>query len=1158
MVSAALFTVLSLNSCADDLEVRSSLQGDTFDPSALTIYIPDVESAAEYGRTRAESTVGLADADEAAIKKLSFFAYPVTEDGTTANDGREPIIVIGMTPSENGSMVFRYTRYDIKGFQAGHYKFYLVANFDRYLPSGTSLSTSIPESDLLNIVLNFANTTDKYLVSGELPMACLNNEFKTGESDDTKITTGIYKFEGTSGTSKSLYADLTFLCSKVRYTILFDKNESGNTFSSYDVDFTGVVANNVRQQYAWANGTANNEVHNSFSLFARNHTKVAYPETGSKYLTGLSTSGENNDQYVKDLDRISLASEWKSQEQRAWQGTIYLPVNANPSKKTSLHFTASGSGVSDEGYDLTFDELAKGKFYDAVAHLQTSQSVSLSTEVTVIPWSSQTLQYALHGPIELIVSDTKIEVGSGAPFTMSFFTDVPLSSVSFQAPHLKGDSSQPQFYVGEILKNDDGSYLLDDEGNYQLEVKINPLISFTILNDVDKSQNGYNRSDYNYFEIIAGNIRKRIKVDPLTLKGYLTVSPNEILLDVRSYVTSGKGSNKLLVDFETNITNSTGITYTIVDEDGNTVSNSTLLNTSAALYFKGEDDVNMTETALTNSWEGQFSVNLAKLFDGDSFWKTPRTYYITFTATSDDGSTTDTDTLQITVKPYTTDYVIHFRCSDPNHKWDNPHGYIYQCLTLPMGLSTNSQYSGMTVGYYDGTTTNDDPKAGLEYMFSNNIAFKGWLGYGGSVNPEASGTTFKDGFVFVGGYQYKTSPFNPQSYSTTESNNYYKYDVDFNSTHAINQSNWACLSCMNFTTPVTYNTSNGLTSGTIGNRLFAGISFEKEYGDNEGWYKYTLSGVATPGKCLIIFFNGHIWNDLPGEGDSGKQGYEKYYRYPTKDKGKDTAGVPLFDFPDNEGWFIFDGNAENNRNQNFTDDPEALYRFYWPLSCGNAVHVWTNTSTANDASGKDITTWEQAWGHYDSSLGYYYIDFPRKYSNYFFYKVGTNFENMSADKYAGSMSTFKWDGMNYSAYVTSSNSSIIGGKPPKANVTSTQFNPEDIITVKWYSYKNSTYMRYAYVFGGPGELFGKWTGKEVSPANISQTNELTWKVSSVYSNANVIINNNGNIQVGYLLSPTSVNIVDSDTKNFTAPTASRSVVTLSGNRKHYTYTLWTN
>lgn len=83
-----------------------------------------------------------------------------------------------------------------------------------------------------------------------------------------------------------------------------------------------------------------------------------------------------------------------------------------------------------------------------------------------------------------------------------------------------------------------------------------------------------------------------------------------------------------------------------------------------------------------------------------------------------------------------------------------------------------------------------------------------------------------------------------------------------------------------------------------------------------------MSGVATPGKAMIMFTNGHN----SAEDNSG-------YRYPNENQ----VGVLLFDFPDNEGWFLFDGNS-NHHTLSFYDEeppsPQALgindkIRFEW-------------------------------------------------------------------------------------------------------------------------------------------------------------------------------------------------------------------------------------
>ena len=84
--------------------------------------------------------------------------------------------------------------------------------------------------------------------------------------------------------------------------------------------------------------------------------------------------------------------------------------------------------------------------------------------------------------------------------------------------------------------------------------------------------------------------------------------------------------------------------------------------------------------------------------------------------------------------------------------------------------------------------------------------------------------------------------------------------------------------------------------------------------ESDGWWRYTLTGVAQPGKTMIIFANTESpWDDQLGGQDNN--------RFPAAYE----TGLPLFDFEDNEGWFVFNGaNEENggkiNTDPHFTDD----------------------------------------------------------------------------------------------------------------------------------------------------------------------------------------------------------------------------------------------
>lgn len=1139
-----LLGMAAISSCADDLEVRSN-NGEPFG-TTLTIYIPNVDEAAEYGRTRADyqSQADLADANEAVINNLSFFAYPVKKEGNVYvednSNNRKPIIQTNLTPA-TGAAVFSYKAYTIDGFQAGDYRMYVLANLDRYVDE-LSLSPSTPESYIRNLVLKFGDTTDKYLLEGYLPMACLNTEMKYDAAGNKKVdsTDGVFTLaEG----QNEVYADMTFLCAKVRYTILFDKTDFSSSFSSDDVNFTDAKANNVMKEYAPMDGTAvNTSPYSGFTLFSKAHEEKVYPGTDSQFLkeNGPAASAEY---YEKDLDKLTGNH---AANKRAWQGTIYLPCNTSTTK-TNISFTASGTGIKTEvdAYKFDIASLEKGKFYDFVARVTEAQSIDFTTNLTIHPWTTQNLSYALHGPYELIVETTKVSVSSSEPAIFWYKSDVAPQNIHFASPTITVNGRGVDFYIASVYRDSKGQYILTEDGEYQIEVKINPAVTFSTLQDVENGRNGYKKDDYKYFEVIAGNIQKKILVEPLTLKAFLTVAPQNILINVGEYVSSGLKSDYIDIDVSTNINN----TLTI---SGLSLTYGTSTSGVYEMEFvKGDDTSALSATSMTiTDGHGVLRLKLDKFFNESTFWQTERT--ITFIIKASDGSTSSTNaegTVTITIKPYTTNYVIHFH---PLKKdWTSPHIYIYQCLDLPADLKgTNSTYAGKTVGYGsedDGTKGN----AGLEYLFTNNIAFKGWSGYGGTVDPNKSGTTWANGFVLWGGKD-SAYDFNPSNAKTA----IYNYEADLNSQHNPKaQSHCQACSYITTTSPGHWNGLNfnsGGANGTAGSHQFAGVAMIPETIDGETWYKYTLSGVATPGKAMIMF------NDDHSNGDTGR-------RYPNTNE----VGVPLFDFPDNEGWFVFDGNCSRH-DLNFYDDKPDLdkikpkeykFKFYFPnTATGVYFWDWNDCTLASGYTG-NLNNFDNSKNVAKASeiSGYNCVEFTR-YSTSGNY--GWKFSSPEqGNGNSGSISNFKLEDGVYYAHVTSvaGGLSLVPGKPTAKVRDNNKFYSGDKITVKWYSeYSNIIYKR-IYVEDKSNSSYtplGGWPGTNACDWNAKQNNEVSFELDRDLDALYIQIHQeyNDNNQIGkYYAYPTKI--------DYSSGTCGKSpkldqTKDFNTNNKEFIYILW--
>lgn len=964
MPMVCLSLILLFTSCIDDMGIKNKPQDE--ESGTLTIYIPNIEAAAEYGATRNDeyrNTRATFDAEEGKINKLWLLAYP---DGSSQNEAETKITQL--TLSEN-KLETSYKEATVSGFKKGKYHIYLVANLEDYLENNTTLS-NINEDDLLSLILKFS--TNNFLEKGNLPMACLNTEVKT--SDNIPVQEGVFEIKETGNT---LYADLTFLCAKVRYTILYDATDFSKNFESSDPDFSDASVENVIPQTPIVSPIGETTfTGDPFSINAELN-KARYPEDNSPYFNIA-----NAQEAPESLNPITTFDQNASQ--RAWQGIVYLPENItseeNEGNRTKVSVnSANGKTEMKTSYSFSTRNLERGKVYDMVAKLSSGEVEELETKVRIEDWTLKTLSYILHGQFELVVEATKMNIRSGYYSTLGYYTD---SHLSFDFPTINYEGKEIPFYVAQLIieelkdeegnpiKDEDGNpYVFNDEFDTHFRITINPDIPFVVLFDLQhetdpKYTNGgtggytnkdnitYTSKDVNSFHVVAGNLHKQIEVD-FDLSAFLIVTPKVITINTREYYTSGTEYNTIPISFRTNYNNHrNGVDFKLTGP-------ASLFTGMGEMEENGyfdlilelcsdidEDSSDSTEkTYLIGVSEGVLNLRVNNIFKGHEFWNEEQTYTITFTLNVVDPhtgnlfKTLEPQTVTIIIKPFTTNYTIHFK--DNTKSWEAPHIFVYQDLTLPSDLGRgkgsdnverdNSSFAGMIVGYIENNTTYGPQwNAATEYVFSNNVSFRGWYGYGGPEcnnpwdkptrqvsNPNADDFTM--GFVMFGERTGNTWNFD---YSYQPENSYrsnrYRFDVDFNEDHGKHVDNWGCPYCQYLFKHSTYDINDDINSNDkpyefIGydSRFYPGIAMERDE-KNPGWWKYTLTGVAQPGKTMMFFVNWH----KPWEAVNNKKDYATFdNRYP----GDYEAGLQLFDFEDNEGWFLFDGNTAN-RNQFFSDE----------------------------------------------------------------------------------------------------------------------------------------------------------------------------------------------------------------------------------------------
>lgn len=1202
-ILSGLAAALLLTGCYDELEIQRN--GDQLTEGngteGLAFYIPNVEAAAFYGATRADGFANpnaLAESEEGKINSLWLCAFPT--DGQSDNK-----LIKKITDNDLLSVSFNaeYKGYEVKELKNGSYNFYVFANIDDYLNStykGYFTNGTLTETNVKSLQLDFYGKDN--LLPGNLPMVCLAENIKTGVANSTRVNSNAFKYEKGKST---LYADLTFLVTKIRYTFFFDNTAGGfsePSFGIYPIDFYNSGATTSPKIYqvrrytsliykssddfdpSMSSGEPSAPQYIGSSNWLVPLRRVEYPD-GEKYSsvdeypkygdsydgtgsvvdkTGDYDVSTSTTQVERNLETLPESTVWGAKDKRAWQGVMYVPENrANKLEgydysgrlddtrdyRTYLNFKADFNG-STKDYRLnllpeaynptsraqevqrTYKNAGPGIYrstlYDLVGKITNSLTLSENIGFQVADWNLRTLTYELRGPVELNVDKTRIEVIAGEETPIVCTSNV---LIDFTVPKFK--NTDIDFYI-----------IRRDETNNTYYVSVNPDLSFEDLKSLKDDPDNSHADDmdyvtyYKYFHVDAGNLHKKIEVEPLDLSAYLKVNPEEININVREYYVSGNYDGVRKIDFETNVDQ--GI---VLEElSGYDAEDGLTYTTGLLSGIKGETNTTSTMIWLTGYTKGdqvgQIVVNFQGMNSGDSYWTKNHDYKLRIKVDNNDaGIQRDCPPVivRIHVRPYVTSYVIHFK--DNTKSWSYPHIYVYQCLELPKDLEgANAKYAGLTVGYDNSYNGNTDYLAALEYAFTNKLSFRGWKDYGGpSTNDPNASATLTNGFVILG----NGSRYAPKNNNT----DVYNYNIDFNNEHKANitkSGGYKCLAC-----------ENDYINRTFGDhkeqnyqfRTWPGIQMEPE---GDGWWKYTLTTVATPGKALIMFTDGHDHSMDTYQNQNSAVGI-RGYRFP----GNAEVGVPLFDYPDNEGWFLFDGDTTNH-DQNFTDDKpvsnsysdtKKIYRFLWPKSWGNGIFM--NLLQGNNGNNTvSIAGWESGRGmSYNDNWYMMEFSLPTSFSGNIEYKIwedrygtrnpwGDQQDNINA----GSLSLFTSGGDGYYyAYVNNitTSASMKGGKPTTTVTAPPTFTEGDNIVVTWYNKWDEKTFQHLYTYTLKKDNsenwlpWGKWPGYQnatQSGAYRTVTHSVTWSIGpTVY----VMPNGNDPCRPKFRFDTYNANCVDS-------------------------------
>lgn len=395
LLAAALIPA-ALTSCSSDSEPNNPQPNpapEGFAKLNLTLSTPEMST------TRAESNL---TEDEKNVSELWVYFYrkgtdnsyaiwnSFVIDSTTAGNDSET----GATFSMLDDNKIQHQDGDKDGYQtiisgmnipSGTYHIYVLANMSSYKNDLKPTGKNFPVSET-----NFRESiipTGATIEAKKLPMAADNTDVTvngaTVTSGEVVINSGAVTIQST----------MTILCSKVRFSVLFDNTETvtdgtstfGHSYPYASCELQTVKLNNYNQAAPLYSRSLEAAQYNKGTEAVNiEWNKVSYPD--NDWITG-TTPGEDLD---KDAGTATTGK-------LAWQNTIYLTENLSGDSKTTLGVTMS-LDKEDKPFSMYLPKqsgtgaentLTRGNFYDVIGKITTE---GMAFEVKIKPWATTTIE----------------------------------------------------------------------------------------------------------------------------------------------------------------------------------------------------------------------------------------------------------------------------------------------------------------------------------------------------------------------------------------------------------------------------------------------------------------------------------------------------------------------------------------------------------------------------------------------------------------------------------------------------------------------------------------------------------------------------------------------------------------------------------------------
>lgn len=507
---------------------------------SVTVYIPYSNTTREGSDTPDADAVDI-QGKEGVITDLWFFAYPIGKGEAVVRR-----IDINQLSSDNNYRVFYC---DLK---QGKYHIYMTANIP-----GISIHTT--EEELKAKTLDFSN--GHLPVQGKLPLLYIYNNNENNENNENNKT-----LEVSPNTSATITANMTFVCSKVQFSLCFDNTDTGfsnDSFGSNRLKITSITVKDIVTKGGLFDGKGNDG-------------------TQDKTLT------------VKNVDFNT--DKW------SYTDFLYLPENYNKDKKTYIEIkgtelTSAGREtrithtyklpLGGEAGNTPGGDLERGAFYDMIARIKGKGKMDMDITMSVFDWTLQDV-YADFSQTWLWVSRTGKSDYSNFDHDNKTGQQILVTSQYNDSIGYKTNAKEPT--VECVSKNENGKALvLATVQSGQILFTVNP----AILMDEYKGQT----KGTAVVAIHANNLVKYIDVQ-YNVTPFLNVTPLEVEINTHE----GKVQPTYAVSFETNLG---GIT---IDKTSLTSANKDKVTITYDKETSKGKIILQSDGNAKNTWTGFFTV----------------------------------------------------------------------------------------------------------------------------------------------------------------------------------------------------------------------------------------------------------------------------------------------------------------------------------------------------------------------------------------------------------------------------------------------------------------------------------------------------------------------------------------------------------------------